>query len=185
MHKSKKRSKQIKAWMFAALFLVIAIAVLLRGFVVYKVYPLDYRQIIEQRSKEYSLDPYLVSAVICAESRFLPDAVSPKGAVGLMQIMPDTGEWISGKMGLENYSNDMLRDPDVNIHFGCWYLRYLYERFNGDMDKVLAAYNAGPRNVEKWARDGALETIPFPETENYLKIVTRNYYIYKEIYNDF
>lgn len=185
MQKSYKTKKHTKIWMVTALAFVVVIAVLLRGFIAYRFYPLDYQQIIEQRSREYALDPYLVSAVIYSESRFKPDAVSPKGAVGLMQIMPDTGEWISGKIGIDDYTHSMLYDPDTNIRLGCWYLRYLYERFLGDMDKVLAAYNAGPRNVENWAGAGPLKNIPFPETENYLKIVARNYYIYKGLYNDF
>lgn len=186
MQSSKvKANNRKKIWMAAALVFVILAAVFLRAFLVYRIYPLDYKQIIEQRSKEYALDPYLVSAIIYTESRFKPDAVSPKGATGLMQIMPDTGEWISGKIGIEDYTHSMLLNPDINIRLGCWYIRYLFDKFSGNMDKVLAAYNAGPRNVDNWSSDGALEYIPFPETQNYLKTVERNHYIYKGLYNVF
>lgn len=183
----KTKSEQARAkktWTLICLILVVAAAALLRAVVVYRVYPLEYQQAIRQSSEEYALDPYLVSAVICAESRFDPKAVSPKGAVGLMQIMPDTGAWIAGKLGMD-YSPEMLTDPEVNITLGCWYLRYLTDRFEDDLDKVLAGYNAGPNKVSEWAGEGALDDIPYPETEKYLTTVTRNHYIYKGLYHDF
>lgn len=182
---NKENKKHAKTWTLICLLLVLAAAFLARGVVVYRFYPLDHQPIIAQNSEEYSLDPYLVSALICAESRFKADAVSPKGAVGLMQIMPDTGEWVAGKIGMEGYSRDVLSDPVVNIKLGCWYLNYLNERFSGDIDKVLAGYNAGPSKVTEWAGDGQLTDIPYPETEKYLRIVKRNHYIYKGLYNDF
>lgn len=184
-HYGKENRASKKEWTIACLALVIMAALLLRGVVIYRYYPLEHQESIKRYSDEYTLDPYLVSAVIFTESRFRSTAVSPKGAVGLMQIMPDTGEWIAGKIGIVDYAPQMLTDTDVNIHMGCWYLRYLYDRFSGDMDKVLAAYNAGPRNVSEWAGDGELTHIPFAETQNYLEKVNRNHYIYMGLYNDF
>lgn len=187
---AKRRHRDIidankKIWTLVCLALVLVSALLLRGVVIYKYYPLEHQQIIERHSSEYAVDPYLVSAVIFTESRFNEAAVSPKGAVGLMQIMPDTGEWIAGKIGIDGFDTQMLTDPDVNIRMGCWYLRYLDDRFSGDMDKVLAAYNAGPRNVSEWSGDAQLTDIPFPETARYLEKVNRSHYIYKGLYNDF
>jgi soluble lytic murein transglycosylase len=103
-----------------------------------------------------------------------------------MQIMPDTGAWAAGKMGIEGYSADMLSDPSVNISIGCWYLRYLSDLFDGDMRKVLAGYNAGPANVQNWVNsEGALDNIPYEETERYLEKVLRYYEIYKGLYSNF
>jgi soluble lytic murein transglycosylase len=161
-------------------------AVFLRTTVLYRIYPLDYEEEIAEWSRTYTINEYLVCAVICAESRFDETAVSPKGAVGLMQIMPDTGEWAAGKIGIEGYSDQMLTDPNTNIRIGCWYLSYLDDKFSGDARKVLAAYNAGPANVQEWLEtDEALENIPFEETENYLERVQRNYEIYKGLYDVF
>ena len=108
--------------------------------------------------------------------------------MGLMQIMPETGEWIAGKIGIEDFNAEMLEDPEVNIEMGVWYLDYLAERFDGETDTVIAAYNAGHGNVEKWLNDGqysadgrTLAEIPFEETRNYVKKVNRAYEIYSKI----
>lgn len=174
-----------KIWTIVCVVLVCAAALLLRGIVIYEIYPLAFKDEIRQYSAEYGQDPYFVSAVICAESGFDETAVSHRGAIGLMQVMPDTGAWAAEKIGMENYSADMLAQPDVNIRIGCWYLSYLNEKFGGDTDKIIAGYNAGPGKVDEWAGDGELSDIPYPETENYLKKVTINYQIYKGLYHEF
>jgi soluble lytic murein transglycosylase len=161
------------------------VAFLLRGVIVYEIYPLDYTDEIKTYSDEYALDAYFVSAVIRTESGFDEEAVSHRGAVGLMQIMPDTGAWAAEKIGMTEFSADMLAQPDVNIRIGCWYLRYLDDMFEGDQNKVMAAYNAGPNKVKEWAGDDELGSIPYAETENYLVKVTRNYQIYKGLYDEF
>ena len=106
----------------------------------------------------------------------------------LMQIMPDTGEWIAGKLRME-FSEEDLKDPAVNIRMGTWYLNFLAERFQGEQDTIIAAYNAGHGNVEKWLEepqyspDGrTLSVIPFDETRNYVKKVNLAYEIYKTFY---
>ncbi len=178
--------KKRKAWTIVCLILVCAAAILLRGVAVYKLYPLKYQEQIKQYSEVYNIDAYFVSAVICAESGFDQQAISSKGAIGLMQIMPDTGEWAAGKIGIENYSLSVLNEPDTNIQIGCWYLGYLRDKFDGDPRKVLAAYNAGPSNVGDWlVEDSGLENIPFEETDSYIEKVQNNYEIYKGLYNDF
>ncbi len=174
-----------RMWTIICVVLVCAIALLLRGVIVYQIYPLKFVDEIKKYSAEYTQDPYFVSAVICTESRFDETAVSRRGAMGLMQIMPDTGAWAAEKIGITDYSQEMLNNADVNIRIGCWYLNYLDDMFGGDMDKVMAAYNAGPGNVTEWAGDGKLTDIPFGETEDYLKKVTRNLQIYKGLYDEF
>lgn len=190
MGRSKNRAEKpvfsLKAWTIICLALICVIAVILRGIVVYKIYPLEHKEEIAATSAEYSLDKYMVCAVIYTESHFNDEARSAKGAVGLMQIMPDTGKWAAEKMGLEGYSDSMLLNPEVNIAIGCWYLHYLKDMFGDDMRKVLAAYNAGPANVKNWAEsDGLLKNIPYEETEQYLDRVLRYYEIYKGLYKDF
>lgn len=153
-------------------------------------YPLDYTQSIKDYSNLYNLDPYFICAVINTESGFNKDAVSPAGAIGLMQIMPETGEWIASKLSVSDFENDQLFIPELNIQFGCWYLGFLQERFNGDMQLISAAYNAGHNRVMGWMddetlfNDGKLINIPFEETENYVKRVENAYNGYKKDYPD-
>ncbi len=151
-------------------------------------YKLLYVEQIKANAEACGLDPFLVAAVIHCESGYDVDAVSPAGAVGLMQIMPDTGAWIADKLKIEGYCDQQLCDPDTNIQLGCWYLQYLTERFGGAHKHMLAAYNAGPNNVQKWLADetysteGNLTEIPFLETRNFVERVTRAYEKYRELY---
>ena len=150
-------------------------------------YPLAYEDFINQYAAQYALDPARVAAVIYCESSFRPDAVSSAGAIGLMQIMPSTGEWIAQKLG-ESYDVQKLYDPETNIRYGCWYLNYLGERFDGDLTKVTAAYHAGGGRVDEWLQneenspDGrTLQNIPSQVTGAYVKNVSRMLEKYKEI----
>jgi len=152
---------------------------------------IKYKDMIEQYSAMYGLDPAFVTATIFVESSFIETAESDVGAIGLMQLMPSTGMWIAGKVGIEDYRIEMLTDPDVNIHLGCWYLSYLLDKFDGNLDTVTAAYNAGPRRVEEWLLDKryspdgkTLTYIPYEETRNHVERVNRHYEIYKGIYED-
>lgn len=152
-------------------------------------YPLMYDDIVDKYCDIYDVDKYLVFSVIRTESFFSPDAVSDKGAVGLMQIMPETGKWIAEKLNLENFSNKDLFEPEKNIMMGVWYLNYLSGRFNGNRDNIIAAYNAGPTNVSKWLQnsdfcpDGKnLSSIPFSETREYRKKVNSAYDMYLRLY---
>ena len=154
------------------------------------IFPIEYENYILEYSAKYNVDPYLVTAVISNESKFNERALSSKGAYGLMQIMPDTGEWISKYVGIKTFSYDILYNPEVNIKMGCWYINNLSKEFNGELDLVLAAYNGGRGNVNKWlanieySKDGKkLDKIPFKETDNYIKKVKLSYKIYKLLYN--
>jgi Soluble lytic murein transglycosylase and related regulatory proteins (some contain LysM/invasin domains) len=152
-------------------------------------FPLKYSENIIKYSQEYNLDPFLVAAVIKTESNFDEGAKSNKNAYGLMQITPDTAEWAAEKMNVNSFKTEMLYNPDFNIRMGCWYLNNLKEEFDDNIEVVLAAYNGGRGNVQKWLRnaehstDGKnLQYIPFKETDKYVKKVKVNYNIYKYLY---
>lgn len=152
-------------------------------------YPYKYKQDVLTYSKKYNVDPYLILAIIKAESNFNENATSAKNAHGLMQITSETAQWASEKMKIDNYNDQMLYEPKFNIDMGCWYVSDLTKEFNGNIDLVLAAYNGGRGNVQKWlnsqnhSSDGkTLEYIPFKETDKYVKKVKVNYNIYKYLY---
>ena len=140
-------------------------------------YTLKYKNEIVAISRQNQLNPSLVAAIIYAESGFNKNAKSQKGAVGLMQIMPQTAQWIATDIGVENFD---LQDPQTNISFGCFYLQYLFSKFDTEIE-VLCAYNAGESNVREWKTAGGEITeknIPFPETKSYVKKVleAKKYY---------
>lgn len=122
---------------------------------------MPYGPIIREKSEKYGLDPILVAAIVEVESEFVRDARSPKGALGLMQLRPATGRW----MGAKN-----LLDPIENIEAGTRYLKYLEGRFEGDLNRQLAAYNAGEGTVMRY---GGIP--PYPETIRYVRKVRRKY----------
>jgi len=122
---------------------------------------MPFGDLIFEKSAKYHVDPALVAAVMEQESRFRSRALSPRGARGLMQLMPRTGNW----MGARN-----LYDPNENVDAGVKYLRYLHRRFDGDQKKIIAAYNAGEGTVKRY---GGIP--PYKETRNYVKKVMRNY----------
>lgn len=173
-------------------FLVLALLVVsIGGVVLYSRYPLYYKSYIGEFADKYDIDPYLVISIINVESGYDKDAVSRKDARGLMQIAESTGEWAAEKLEIENYDKEILFDPKTNIEIGTWYLKNLAGEFDAKRDLVLAAYNGGSGNVNKWLKDKEyssdgkkLDKIPFKETENYLKKVKSDYESYKKLYKD-
>lgn len=152
-------------------------------------YPLEHKEAIIKYGQLHKIDPPLLAALIKTESNFKPYAESKKGAKGLMQITPSTGEWIAETIGMRDFDESMLFDPETNIKLGSWYVEHLTNYYGGSFDLVFAAYNAGRGNVDKWlkneeySRNGKeLDAIPFKETEKFLKKLTKNYKIYKQIY---
>jgi len=136
---------------------------------------LDYQDEIIIYSKNSGINPALISALIFVESRFDPAAESHKGALGLMQVMPTTGDWIAEKLNWSLFQKIDLLDPEKNLAAGTWYLGYLKKKFEGNECLALASYNAGARYVRYWIEKGIwqgeavnLEQIPFPETRQYL-----------------
>ena len=154
-------------------------------------YPIAYRDLIETYAAEYNLSPAYVAAIIMNESSFQPNAESGVGARGLMQLMPETAEWIAGKLQVSGFAFERMYDPESNIRFGCWYLNYLSRLFLGDPVAVTAAYHAGQGQVKVWlsdpnlSEDGytlSLSSLPDGPTKKYAGRVTRDYGIYKEKY---
>jgi soluble lytic murein transglycosylase len=153
-------------------------------------YPQGYWASIVTNARKYGLDPFFVAAIIREESQFRPDALSPAGARGVMQVMPETGEWIARNAGIAGFERTRLFETEINISVGTWYLGHLMKRFRGDLTLVSAAYNAGPEAAASWTgREGAtadpstyVETIPYAETRGYVKKVLRNFAEYRRIY---
>lgn len=154
-------------------------------------YPLPYRDIIIEQAADNQLDPALVAAVIKVESNFRPEAVSRRGARGLMQLMPRTAEYVVERMGDAPAADleQRLFEPDFNIRLGTWYLAHLLRRYQQDMGKALAAYNAGPTKVDSWLAEGIwdgtlenLKQIPYGETRDYLDRVRQAWGQYSRLY---
>jgi peptidoglycan lytic transglycosylase len=143
-------------------------------------YPLEYEHIVRGHARNYDLDPALLAAVIYAESRFDPDVESPAGAVGLMQLLPDTAKGIALRTGGGRFVLSDLRDPEINVRYGSWYLDHLRTRYDGDVRLALAAYHAGPGNVDDWLAEGS--GIVFPETQDYVDEVERVSRVYADAY---
>lgn len=152
-------------------------------------YPQGYWDTIVSYARRYGQDPYFIAAIIRQESRFHPEALSPAGARGIMQVMPATGEWIARTLRLKAFDRTKLFESDTAINLGTWYISHLMKRFRNDPLLVAAAYNAGPEAVSRWVgaggpldRDEFVESIPYAETRGYVKKVLRNYAEYKRIY---
>lgn len=181
--------KYKKTIIFLLIIAIIIVSLFALRWVATKLYPINYKEHISKYSAVYDVDPLLIAAIIRAESKYYKDAESHKGARGLMQITPATGEWIAQKIGIKNYNSDMLYDPEINIMMGCWYINNLKKQFNNNIELVLAAYNGGSGNVGKWLKDAkyskdgvSLMNIPFKETKDYIERVQNNYKIYSKLY---
>jgi soluble lytic murein transglycosylase len=142
-------------------------------------YPLEYEEILRAHGRNYDLDPALLAAVVYVESRFDPNAESAAGAVGLMQLLPETAKGIAVRTGGTRFVVADLRDPEINVRYGAWYLRHLSEQY-GDLELALAAYHAGQGNVDQWQREGS--GIAFPETRAYVDDVLRVRTVYERAY---
>jgi soluble lytic murein transglycosylase len=152
-------------------------------------YPLPQKDLVFEYASRNNVDPYLVFAIIRVESKYDQRAESSRGAIGLMQIMPDTGRWIANRMDVKTFNEDMLVDPRWNIRMGTWYLANLESEFGDQLPLQIAAYNAGRGNVCKWLAGGEwdgdidkLANIPFHETRQYVRNVVKTYEIYQTIY---
>lgn len=176
-----------KILIILSISLIILTGFLIETKTIHKIlYPKKYSDYVERYSKEFNIEENLVYSIMKAESKFKKDAISNKGAKGLMQISDITRDWAIEELKLEN--NIDIFDPETNIKIGCWYLNKLYKEF-GNLDLVVAAYNGGSGNVNKWlgnneySKDGKmLHNIPFTETSNYVDKVKKNYKNYNSIY---
>lgn len=134
-----------------------------------------YEEVLNQSAREFSVDPALLKAIMAAESGFNPGAVSPKGAVGLMQIMPETAERYGVQGDRRKTIQQKLTDPRVNIRLAARYLRDLQALFPQRLELAIASYNAGERAVQKYHN----QIPPYPETRNYVQLVAQFYQLYQ------
>lgn len=173
------------------IILLVILVIVLGGFVFYKffpeiwgeaVYPLEHEEVINKNAAEFGIDPTLIAAVIFRESRFYETSVSRAGARGLMQIVPGTGAGIAKRLGVTNFSADLLFDPATNIRFGTSYLRTLYDSY-GSIDLVLAAYNGGGAAAGRLRESGNYNLIP-RETYFFINNVKATQEMYAKVYSD-
>ena len=155
------------------------------------VYPFPYRTMLEAEAREKEMDPFVVAALVRQESLFKARISSPVGARGLMQVMPETGRGLARGAGIDEWDAELLFQPEINAHLGTVYLAEQMERWDGSLPSVFSAYNAGPHRVEVWKdfpeyEDEELftERIPYRETRDYVKILTRNIAIYRGLYGE-
>ncbi|KAB3531140.1 lytic transglycosylase domain-containing protein [Alkaliphilus serpentinus] len=153
-------------------------------------YQRPFEELVMKAAEEFQIDPYLIWAVMREESHYRPEVFSRVGAVGLMQIMPATGEDIASRLKVD-FNDSHLLNPEINIRFGAYYIKLMLNSFEGDMDRALAAYNGGPGNVRKWSRthlgstkEGFPTAITFLETRRYITKVKNSYYTYKWLYQE-
>lgn len=193
----QKRRRSAARWMGAALTVLIVLGVLALGvWILWErepqttvtTYPMEYEDLIRKYAGENDLQPAYVAAVVLAESSYRADAVSSVNAQGLMQILPSTGQWLSGKFG-ETYVEGCLFDPETNLRYGCWYLGWLMDRYDGDMSCASSAYHQGQGTVDQWLQDAqyssngkTLTNIPSEATRTYVERILKYYEKYEEIY---
>lgn len=169
---------------------IIALSLIIKYIVLPSmVFPRKYKEQVYISANNHEVDPLLIFSIIKAESKFDPNAISNRGAKGLMQIMNQTGEWGAEELNMQGFTTDQLFDPAVNIEIGSWYVGKLIRQYDGDIPTLLAAYNAGTGNVYKWrnnkdySSDGVtVDYIPFGETRDYIKKVARYFKCYKYLY---
>lgn len=154
-------------------------------------YPYPHQPLVVKYAEARNLDPALVAGVIFSESKFNLRARSHKGATGLMQLMPDTANWIAEQLDDDQFTIDELQDPEINIRFGTWYLRSLEREFHGNEVLILAAYNAGRGNVKEWMKKygwdmsfNDVRKIPFAETREYVARVLSSREKYRNLYRE-
>ncbi len=176
--------------LLALLLLCVIIIAIVHQQIEKELYPRHYANDVRRYAEQYDVPEHLIYAVIRTESNFDRDAVSSAGAIGLMQIMPDTFEWLTNYQLFDHFELGMCYDAQTNIRYGVYYLRWLYDRY-GRWNEACAAYNAGPGRVDEWLTDASLtdeggalipENIPFSETRAYVKKVHAAQAAYDRLY---
>jgi soluble lytic murein transglycosylase len=156
-----------------------------------KMYPIYYQKEIIEGAGNHHIDPFLVAAMIRVETNYQYHLESSKGAIGLMQLMPDTAAWIVETAGFDNLTPEDLVQPAVNVNLGAWYMNWLTKHYNGNILYAIAAYNAGQGNVNQWKNKGIwngtdadTDHIPFGETRHYVQRVLYYYHKYQNLYGE-
>lgn len=187
-------SKRVNMFVLAMLFVlavIVGIYFALKTTPVQKkyIYPYPYQAVVLKYSEARGLDSALVASVIMSESKFKERAHSHRGAIGLMQIMPETAKWIAKSMDDRDFSLEKLENPETNIRYGTWYLAHLRQEFAYNDVLTLSAYNAGRGTVHEWMNTYGwgfdfhhIEEIPYEETKNYVLKVLKNRSKYEKLY---
>lgn len=190
----------VKRRVVVSLVLLVAVIILVTSNTFWRwMYPIGYQSLIQKSAAQNQVDPLLVASVVRVESQFHQKDVSHAGAIGLMQLMPDTAQWIADEMTQQgtklvgdassqtNAKN--LASPELNIQLGTWYIHYLIVQFHGNEVAAIAAYNGGPKRVNEWLSSGVwnghlqnITDIPVGETRHFVDRVFYNYDLYKRIY---
>lgn len=191
MIKIFKKKNIIRNLIILNLMLFVIFCIVNRNDLLKIIYPKEYSELVVKYAKVYEIDEELIYALIKAESKFNENAVSNKGALGLMQLMESTASEVATKLNIELRQDNLTEDilvPDTNINLGTKYLADLITKY-GNIELAVAAYNAGIGTVDKWIEDGTIlldgsdiENIPYDETNNYVRKVMRDYGIYISIY---
>jgi len=197
LNRRARKQRLLRLVIYGAIIIAIAIAaaLIITGrtmvpVVSERLFAIQYSDEIADAAEVYNLDPYLVAAVVKTESSYDPKAVSSAGAVGLMQLMPDTAEWITRLGGWEGVRNPELTNPSDSIQLGSCYLRYLLDYFGGDTMLALAAYNAGQGTVSEWVVAAGeddlfgLSDIQYEETRKFVEKVTHYRGVYMRAHPD-
>jgi soluble lytic murein transglycosylase len=184
----RRRSLLALAGIGATVAVIVLVAPLFQKAIQELTLPLSHEDIIRQQAAEKHLDPALIAAVIYAETKFDPRQ-SSAGAEGLMQLLPQTAEYLATQSGGTTFTPADLATPQVNIAYGSYYLRYLINHYHGQVMPALAAYNAGMTNVDRWVAEAqadshafTVDDIQFPETRAYVQKVLRAQHDYRHTY---
>lgn len=198
LHHTPRPQPRSRASHVSIAVLVILVLAILLGFVFdalctlveKQLYPRKYDAYVITYAHMYGVPTHLIYAVIKAESNFDTGALSSAGAVGLMQMMPDTFRWLTDDILFEHLEDGMLYDPETNIRYGTYMLSRMYARY-GDWDAALAAYNAGAGRVDQWlesgevsVKNGTLTGIPFRETRQYVAKIRKARKTYDRLYDE-
>ncbi len=179
----------IAVFLLSAYFILFKI-VKIQDKILKEIYPTRYSEYVEPYAKENNVDPYMIYAIIKAESNFNPNVTSESNAIGLMQLLEETAEEISNVVENKEMQTEDLYSPEVNIRLGISYYAYLLKHYKGNNVLALAAYNAGMGNVDTWVQTGTIkedgsdiENIPYQETNNYVRKILRDYQYYLKLYD--
>ena len=186
------KSKKLLLIVIIIILIVFVFLELFKSKLLKIIYPKQYNEVVSIYKEQYDVDEELIYAVIKAESNFDKNAISNKGAIGLMQIMEETAKDIARKNNMDidydNFRNELL-EIDNNIKIGTKYLKTLLDKYQ-NKEIAVAAYNAGTGTVDNWIENGIIkadgsniENIPYKETNNYVRKILRAYKIYEELYN--
>jgi soluble lytic murein transglycosylase len=175
---------------FALLLIVFLLMLFMNSsYIGKKLYPIYFQEEIRQSASNNQVDPFLIAAIIRVETNYKSHLESKKGAIGIMQLMPDTASWIVETSDVGYYTVDDLKHANVSIQMGGWYIGWLLKHYNGNIYYTIAAYNAGQGNVNKWKQNGIwkgtpedIDHIPFGETRHYIQRVLYYHNKYTDLY---